>query len=47
MLISQENKEELIFKCVDLISKTFVEIGQSTISSCASDCPNICRVRTV
>jgi|TARA_R110000796_G_scaffold56602_6_gene131171 hypothetical protein len=29
MLISQENKDELIFKCVDLISKTFVELGQS------------------
>ena len=29
MLIQQENKEELIYKCVDLISKTFVELGQS------------------
>jgi len=29
MLILQENKEELTFKCVDLISKTFVELGQS------------------
>ena len=29
MLIGQENKDELIFKCVDLISKTFVELGQS------------------
>ena len=29
MLIQQENKEELTYKCVDLISKTFVELGQS------------------
>tara|TARA_R100001463_G_scaffold56773_2_gene108906 strand:- start:1169 stop:1531 length:363 start_codon:yes stop_codon:yes gene_type:complete len=29
MLIHQENKDDLTFKCVDLISKTFVELGQS------------------
>tara|TARA_R100000963_G_C4578237_1_gene60335 strand:+ start:202 stop:561 length:360 start_codon:yes stop_codon:yes gene_type:complete len=27
--IKQENKKELTLKCVDLISKTFVELGQS------------------
>ena len=29
MLIIQENKDDLTFKCVDLISKTFVELGQA------------------
>ena len=29
MIIQQENKDDLTFKCVDLISKTFVELGQS------------------
>jgi hypothetical protein len=29
MYIKQENKKELTLKCVDLISKTFVELGQS------------------
>jgi hypothetical protein len=29
MLIQQENKDDLTFKCVDLVSKTFVELGQS------------------
>ena len=28
MYINQENKKELTLKCVDLISKTFVELGQ-------------------
>jgi hypothetical protein len=28
MFISQENKDELILKCADLISKTLVELGQ-------------------
>tara|TARA_R100000655_G_C2986396_1_gene192469 strand:+ start:1069 stop:1428 length:360 start_codon:yes stop_codon:yes gene_type:complete len=27
--IKQENKKELTLKCVDLVSKTFVELGQS------------------
>ena len=27
--IKQQNKKELTLKCVDLISKTFVELGQS------------------
>ena len=27
--IEQENKKELTLKCVDLISKTFVELGQT------------------
>ena len=27
--IKQEDKKELTLKCVDLISKTFVELGQS------------------
>ena len=27
--IKQENKKELTLRCVDLISKTFVELGQS------------------
>ena len=29
MYIKQENKKELTLKCVDLISKTFVELGQA------------------
>jgi len=29
MYIKQKNKKELTLKCVDLISKTFVELGQS------------------
>jgi len=29
MYIKQENKKGLALKCVDLISKTFVELGQS------------------
>ena len=29
MYIKQENKKDLTLKCVDLISKTFVELGQA------------------
>ena len=29
MYIKQENKKELTLKCVDLVSKTLVELGQS------------------
>ena len=29
MYIKQENKKDLTLKCVDLISKTFVELGQT------------------
>jgi len=29
MYIKQENKKELTLKCVDLVSKTYVELGQS------------------
>ena len=27
--IKQENKKELTLKCVDLVSRTFVELGQT------------------